>query len=41
RGRIAAPYTGLCVAAVFSDTNITDMTPIPHDCCRPPKKRRV
>ncbi|MBS9765205.1 MULTISPECIES: 30S ribosomal protein S11, partial [Gammaproteobacteria] len=22
-------------------TNITDVTPIPHNGCRPPKKRRV
>jgi small subunit ribosomal protein S11 len=28
-------------AAVFKITNITDVTPIPHNGCRPPKKRRV
>ena len=25
----------------FHSTNITDVTPIPHNGCRPPKKRRV
>jgi len=25
----------------FRVTNITDVTPIPHNGCRPPKKRRV
>lgn len=25
----------------FRITNITDVTPIPHNGCRPPKKRRV
>jgi small subunit ribosomal protein S11 len=25
----------------FNVTNITDVTPIPHNGCRPPKKRRV
>jgi len=25
----------------FQITNITDVTPIPHNGCRPPKKRRV
>ena len=28
-------------AAGFTITNITDVTPIPHNGCRPPKKRRV
>lgn len=28
-------------AAGFSITNIIDVTPIPHNGCRPPKKRRV
>ena len=28
-------------AASFRITNITDVTPIPHNGCRPPKKRRV
>lgn len=28
-------------AAGFRITNITDVTPIPHNSCRPPKKRRV
>lgn len=28
-------------AAGFNITNITDVTPIPHNGCRPPKKRRV
>ena len=28
-------------AAGFRVTNITDVTPIPHNGCRPPKKRRV
>ncbi|MGF1529644.1 MAG: 30S ribosomal protein S11 [Candidatus Competibacterales bacterium] len=28
-------------AAGFKITNIVDMTPIPHNGCRPPKKRRV
>ena len=28
-------------AAGFEITNITDVTPIPHNGCRPPKKRRV
>ncbi|CAL4043321.1 30S ribosomal protein S11 [Buchnera aphidicola (Phyllaphis fagi)] len=28
-------------AAGFRITNITDITPIPHNGCRPPKKRRV
>ncbi|MFZ5654017.1 MAG: 30S ribosomal protein S11 [Pseudomonadota bacterium] len=27
--------------AGFKVTNITDVTPIPHNGCRPPKKRRV
>ncbi|QJC30865.1 30S ribosomal protein S11 [Enterobacteriaceae endosymbiont of Macroplea appendiculata] len=27
--------------AGFHITNITDVTPIPHNGCRPPKKRRV
>ena len=27
--------------AGFQMTNITDVTPIPHNGCRPPKKRRV
>ena len=25
----------------FKITNITDVTPIPHNGCRPPKRRRV
>ena len=25
----------------FKITNITDITPLPHNGCRPPKKRRV
>lgn len=25
----------------FKITNITDVTPVPHNGCRPPKKRRV
>ena len=28
-------------ATGFKITNITDVTPIPHNGCRPPKKRRV
>ncbi|QCI27313.1 30S ribosomal protein S11 [Buchnera aphidicola] len=28
-------------ASGFKITNITDITPIPHNGCRPPKKRRV
>ena len=28
-------------AAGFKITNLTDVTPIPHNGCRPPKKRRV
>jgi len=28
-------------AAGFKITSITDVTPIPHNGCRPPKKRRV
>ena len=28
-------------AAGYKITNITDVTPIPHNGCRPPKKRRV
>ena len=28
-------------AAGYLITNITDVTPIPHNGCRPPKKRRV
>lgn len=28
-------------AAGFRITNISDITPIPHNGCRPPKKRRV
>lgn len=28
-------------AAGFRITSITDVTPIPHNGCRPPKKRRV
>lgn len=28
-------------AAGFKITTITDVTPIPHNGCRPPKKRRV
>ena len=32
---------GWATAAGFRITNITDVTPIPHNGCRPPKKRRV
>ena len=28
-------------SAGFKSTNITDVTPIPHNGCRPPKRRRV
>jgi len=28
-------------AAGFKITNITDVTPVPHNGCRPPKRRRV
>jgi small subunit ribosomal protein S11 len=28
-------------AAGYKITNITDVTPVPHNGCRPPKKRRV
>ena len=28
-------------ACGYKITNITDVTPIPHNGCRPPKKRRV
>ncbi len=28
-------------AAGFKITNITDVTPLPHNGCRPPKRRRV
>ena len=28
-------------AAGFKITSITDVTPVPHNGCRPPKKRRV
>ncbi|MCK5770457.1 30S ribosomal protein S11 [Algiphilus sp.] len=28
-------------SAGFKITNITDVTPIPHNGCRPPKRRRV
>ena len=28
-------------SAGFNITNITDVTPIPHNGCRPPKRRRV
>lgn len=28
-------------AAVFKITSITDVTPVPHNGCRPPKKRRI
>ena len=28
-------------AAGYEITNITDVTPVPHNGCRPPKKRRV
>jgi len=28
-------------AVGYTITNITDVTPIPHNGCRPPKKRRV
>jgi small subunit ribosomal protein S11 len=28
-------------AVGYNITNITDVTPIPHNGCRPPKKRRV
>ena len=28
-------------AAGFKITSITDVTPIPHNGCRPPKKRRI
>jgi len=28
-------------ACGYKNTNITDVTPIPHNGCRPPKKRRV
>ncbi|MGY0623591.1 MAG: 30S ribosomal protein S11 [Paraglaciecola chathamensis] len=28
-------------SAGFKITNITDVTPVPHNGCRPPKKRRV
>lgn len=28
-------------AAGFKITSITDVTPVPHNGCRPPKKRRI
>ncbi|MEK9825347.1 MAG: 30S ribosomal protein S11 [Methylotenera sp.] len=28
-------------AAGFKITSITDVTPVPHNVCRPPKKRRI
>ena len=28
-------------SAGYKITNITDVTPVPHNGCRPPKKRRV
>ena len=28
-------------AAGFKTTSITDVTPVPHNGCRPPKKRRI
>ena len=28
-------------SAGYKITNITDITPLPHNGCRPPKKRRV
>jgi small subunit ribosomal protein S11 len=28
-------------AAVFKITSIQDVTPVPHNGCRPPKKRRI
>ena len=28
-------------AAGFKVTNITDVTPVPHNGCRPPKRRRI
>ena len=28
-------------AAGFKSTSITDVTPVPHNGCRPPKKRRI
>lgn len=28
-------------AAGFNITSITDVTPVPHNGCRPPKKRRI
>ena len=28
-------------AAGYKITNITDVTPVPHNGCRPPKRRRV
>ena len=28
-------------AVGYKITNITDITPLPHNGCRPPKKRRV
>ncbi len=30
-----------CVAAGIEVTEITDVTPMPHNGCRPPKRRRV
>ncbi len=39
------PGRGSAIRALNADgfkiTNITDVTPIPHNGCRPPKKRRV
>jgi small subunit ribosomal protein S11 len=29
------------IACGYKITNIIDVTPIPHNGCRPPKKRRV
>lgn len=37
-GRESAVTT---LAANFNVTSITDITPIPHNGCRPPKRRRV
>ena len=45
--RIKGPGTGresavrALNAAGFKITSITDVTPVPHNGCRPPKKRRI
>ena len=38
---LRATSTSALNAAGFKITSISDVTPVPHNGCRPPKKRRI